>query len=795
MNKIKLLTIILVIAAQILPAQGLIFSPEAADLYQNGIQALRMRRLTIARQEFKELMEKYPDDVHTAMARRQMALVLRDLKEYDAAITLLQEILQKDISADNQRFAREETLSILLELHRYKQGVDLIEEWRKTSPDDIALSRQLAKFYLQTGRKDEAWLLLESILERHAAPDAFKDLLDLAMRSDEINKLLQTLESRRARYRSNDYADYVSDCYLALNKKDKAIEALRDVDNLANYLNLQRKLADLLMAAGEYDEAFECLSMSLKIVPVDWNTIRKMGHCRFMQKKVDEAIAIWRQPLGLPYVQRREFYQDFTTVLIEHQLYEESLTAFQEARTVLQQNTLFSEEVASVLEALGRNEEALEEFVKVFIEGIYRSEVFERLYKATEKGFDFEKRLVQLQKTGFNTAVLQALLEIYFRQADLGKVQKIIDIVSSAAGALDELFYERLNQEALLSPAEFHYALAEKAIKERSASTLALRLAKLLLEMGSLDDAWLQKAFTDAAMVVKNKSVADAVLKSELLLELAKYALQHLHDIKKAQGFVDEILQTELLKASPGNGLAAGILQARLLILQEKYGPAADLLRESERIIGQANADIFTNDPIAESDYLAQIILEKARLAAHSGEYQKALEELKGLVENLPESEWVNDALEMANFIMRRSIGDLSMIQRALKAERLQYRQKYSEAIAELEGAINSNASATALIEETQADILVLQKHTEESSKLISLIDAYAHKNPTSYKTADLAELKWRLMKKQSAPDSEIREHLQTFLDMFPSDLRSGRFKKILATKAKKINGVTGEAK
>ncbi|EKD82594.1 MAG: hypothetical protein ACD_39C01196G0001, partial [uncultured bacterium] len=213
MKKIILLIISAIMLTGALLAQNFNFNPEAAELYQNGMNALRMRRLTVANQQFKELMEKFPDDVHASLAQRQLASVLRDLKEYDQAIDMLKEIVKNDKSPDNARYAQGEILDILYETQRFKQGVDLVEEWRKEKPQDIYLSRQLARFYLQSGRKDEAWLLLETAMEEKA-PGAFKDLLELAVRSGEIEKLMQIVESRRARYRSTDYADYMSDCYL-----------------------------------------------------------------------------------------------------------------------------------------------------------------------------------------------------------------------------------------------------------------------------------------------------------------------------------------------------------------------------------------------------------------------------------------------------------------------------------------------------------------------------------------------------------------------------------------------------
>jgi hypothetical protein len=80
-----------------------------------------------------------------------------------------------------------------------------------------------------------------------------------------------------------------------------------------------------------------------------------------------------------------------------------------------------------------------------------------------------------------------------------------------------------------------------------------------------------------------------------------------------------------------------------------------------------------------------------------------------------------------------------------------------------------------------QADVIMLEKSIMSAADLLSEIDGYAAKYPGSFRTADLWELKWRVMKKQNMSEAEIMEHLQTFVDTFPADLRSGRFRKILA--------------
>lgn len=796
MKKIRYaLLLILLITLSATAQQPVQFLPEAAELYQNGMNAMRLRRLTVAREQFQELADKFPEDVHASLARRQLVSILRDLKEYETAISMLQKIMKEDISEDNREFAREELLDLLYELQRFKQGVELLEELRREKPEDFMINRQLAKFYLQTGRKDEAWLLLESMMERPGAAEAFKDLLELAVKSGEIEKLLQALEARQSRYRSHDFADFSADCYIALGRKDKAIEVLKSVENLKDHLILQRKLADLLIDTGDYEEAFNTLSLGLHIVPGDWSIIKKMGHCRFMQKRTEEAIEVWRRPLSLPFMQRRDFYQDLTTVLIEHQMNDEALKTFYEARKAMNQQTMFSEEVATILEAMGRKNEAIEEYIQVFSEGIFRPEVFERLYKAFLDGFALEKRLKEmLEGSRQNYAIMQALLELHFRKADKGKIKEVIDIVSNAVGALDEVFYERINQEALLSPADFHFEVAEAMIEARQSSTLALRLSMLLLEMGTLDERWEKEAYLLAGKTASAEAVADADLKAQLLLELADFSFERLHDIKAAAGYLEGILQTDLNRAVPERSLMAAIMQARLFTVSEKFSQSVEILDQTEKKLTSGEDDIFNPDPVSESETLAAIVLERAYMQVHSGEYQKALEELKKLVETMTESEWANDALELANFIMRRSIADFSLIKKTLKAERLKYQKKYSESVSLLEETIRENASATSLITEIQAEIIMLKSNYLESSEVISEIDQFSAANEGHFKVADLWELKWKLMKQQKRSSAEINEHLQTFIDHFPSDLRSGRFrKKIASLPAEAVKGVEGE--
>ncbi len=765
------------------------YSPEAADMYQNAMGALRMRRLNLARQQFREITEKFPDDIHATLAKRQIAAVMRDLKEFEPAIEVLSDIIKNDKSPDNVRLAREELLDLLYELQRFKQGIDLIEEWRKAAPDDVLLGRNLAKFYLQAGRKDEAWLLLERLVETGAAPDAFRDLLDLAIRSGEVEKLLQTLEGRRTRYRSDVFAEYASDCYLALGRKDQAISVILEVKDLANYLMLLRKLADLQIETNAIESAVGTLEMILRILPDEWATLRKMGHCRFIQGRKDEAVAIWRRPQNRPYMPAREFFTEFTTVLIEHQLYDHALKAFEEARQLLQDVTLFSEEKATVLDALDQHEAALEEYLHVLASGIFKPEIFEKLFAARIAGFSLETRLLQMQSEGNNPAVMQALLEFYFRRADLADIDKVEAIIAASSGGFDYAFYERLKQEALLVPTNFHFDLGERVMKKRQASSIELMLADLLLRMARYEDSWQARAYEAGRAVAGSSETADADLKATLLFNLAKFALEKRNDLKASHAFVDGILQTGLLQAAPAQAVQAALLKARLFVYEENYAAAESLLAEMAKKLSSPDFTMLEMGGGFQQDGLSQCQLETARLAMHQGDFQKALTELKKIVEDTSEGDYVNDGLDMALFITRRSIGDFDLLKRSLKAERLTFAGRNEEAAIELQAAIAANASATSLVNEMRADLLLLKRNASDSAALIEEIKTYAAEHPGSYKTADLLELRINLLEKTGAPGAEIKESLQSFVESFPSDLRSGRYRRMIAGMSGEMGG------
>ncbi|HNV71249.1 MAG TPA: tetratricopeptide repeat protein, partial [Candidatus Ozemobacteraceae bacterium] len=152
-------------------------------LYQQALNEYSMRHLKEARRNYETLIRDYPQHPLARRAAIELARILADLREFDKAIERLTPVADSPDASYERKMARDALLKMLAELQRFKPAVDLLEKWRASQPEDLSLARQLADFYLQTGREDEARTLLEGLLERTADHEVFRDLLQLATRS------------------------------------------------------------------------------------------------------------------------------------------------------------------------------------------------------------------------------------------------------------------------------------------------------------------------------------------------------------------------------------------------------------------------------------------------------------------------------------------------------------------------------------------------------------------------------------------------------------------------------------
>ena len=766
-------------------AAGRTYSSDASALYNEAVMAYRTRHFNLAKQTFYKLIEQYPDDRITEIARSNLAVLLRDLKEYDKAIEMYKEIIEKSSDDGEKESAKLQLVDVLYTVHRYREGIELLEDWAKKEPQNVGLARKLAQFYLQSGNKDEAWLLLERFMEK-GEKKAFDDLLDLAIRSGEVDKLLSSLDNHRTRLKASVYSSYLADCYLALGRKDKAIEALKDNKDYEKDINVLKKLSDIQISANLLDDAIVTLEKLAAFLPSDWQTLRKLGHCYFAKGNKKKAVEVWKSPLNRRYGKNNELYINYTTVLIDHNLLEEALEAFDEARSLLYQNNLFAEEKAAVLEALGREKEAMEEYLNVLSDGIYKPEIFEKLYKAKIDGFSLENRLISLNSDNYNQAIVQALIELYFRKARIADIDKMVALVDSQSAIFfDDLFYDRLRQEALLVPEEFHFSLMKKMMEARKDSTLELKLAALMLKMPEYNEKWQKEAYEYAKNTAESESMADSELKYELYFRLANFAFEYLKSPKKADTYLSKLVNSKVIAPSKKKIIEAKLMSAMLNTYMSDFPKSEEILSEVGSILDQ-NDYRGGLSRLEQEEFLMQQKVELARLKAHMGQYQEALDCLKDIIENHKEGDWVNDGLELALEITRYSVGDFSAINHKFKAERLAACGEKTQALEEIDAAIKAlPASSTFLIADLEADKIMLSEN-KSFDELAKSIVQFIVKYPESMKKPDLAEYKITMMQRFNLSQDKIDEEMRSFISNYPSDLRSGKYKHSLENGGKK---------
>ncbi|MDD3002129.1 MAG: tetratricopeptide repeat protein, partial [Candidatus Riflebacteria bacterium] len=657
------------------------FEQEAYIMYNDAISAYRMRRFTYAKTKLQELIKKYENDGYSEIARVHLAQMYKETKEYDKAIELYKEIIQRRAGLNEAQMAKKDLAELYLSIQRYKDGTEFLEALRKEEPNNVEYSVLLADFYLQTARGDEAWLLLQNVLETHGSYQAFKKLLELSIRTGEVEKLINTIESRKVRYSENRYIDFITDCYIAQKDSKKAIKALMEYEKINIDGSMLQKLTGLLFQEKMYETSIEYLNKILDINPEDWPTLRRLGVVYFKLDKKDKAIETWARPFKGKNIFGRESLMNYVSVLIEHQFYDEAITAIEDYRKRTYDVSAFAVEKANILYSTGKKSEAMEEYLLTFVGGTYLNDTFEKLYEEQSADFSLGKRLSELYRTKGNRAVVQALFEYHFRQGQKDDSQIIADIVNEAGGALDDLFYQRFRQDASTNASvSFYFDLISKVIQLRKNTSLELKLATEAIKMAYEHKNYGKKLYNLAKAVAEKDLKTDLEMSANLNLKVAQYALYELYDINDAKKYLDSILKSQFLILYSKIAVEAALIDADVKIFEEKYDEAQKALKESLSLIEESSDDV-----IIESDNLINHALKEAKLALHKENYQEALEILKSTVENSPESKYANDSLKMAMDITRLSVGEgFSMLKHYYKAERLKYTKGPLSAIEEL---------------------------------------------------------------------------------------------------------------
>ncbi len=792
---------------------------DADSLFQKGWSEYRFRRLQPAREAFEELLRKFPEHPISRRGRIELAKVYVDLRDPDKAISVLQPLAEeKNTQFYERTLAREQLVNLLFELQRFGVGVETLEKWWKESPNDIDTGKNLARFYLQSGKADEARMLLEGLLERTGRKDIFNELLTLAIRADQVEGLLNSIEQRRVRYRNSLYQDLVSDCYLALKKPDKAAKAIRESPGIDNDVTLLKKLSRIELESGEVGNAVLTLRKLKRLSPGEWEISKGLGHCYYLQEKKAEALKEWRDFFTARGFMDPDAYQLLTEVLIEHKMFQEALDTFAEARKFMGNPTQFAEERAGVLDALGKGDEALEEYFQVLCNNVFKTEIFEKLYSKSSKTFDFKGKLMGLYKSSPSRAIKRALLEIFIREEDESGIPPVVWMLETDQFFEDSLF-ERVRQAGLSNPTPFLHRLEIALIQARRQSTLAQNLALLLLETAGEEPGEAAESLAEASSTAAVEPCPDLHLRNRLFSEMGRFCLERLGDVASATDFLERaaaspdspepffesVLLLMRIRASFDDfqGAARELSRAQEFVKNYQPGGTVSPPPLPEKFLPGQNPgmdDVLFDDSIpgmpspsfAPEELRSRLLFEEAWLMAQKGEYQESLLKLKVITDELPGSIWMNDGLGLALLITMGSTGNMDALGSYLRAERLNTIGSITASLAEMNRTIGL-ASGTPLEKDAIArSILISERLSKglgsDSEDLIGSASRFVDDQPAHWAVPDLLLLKARLMKRTGSTIDQQADALKEFADRFPGDLRSRRAKLMISELMKRKN-------
>jgi tetratricopeptide (TPR) repeat protein len=740
---------------------------DAGSLYSEALSYNAQRKLKLSRERLEKLIKDHPQHPLAQPAKLELAKILYDMREFDRSIDLLIPLADGTDASVNPGLAREILIKQLGELNRYKLGVELLEKWWEADHADTALGRKLASFYLQTGKSDEARLLLEGLLERTTNREVFQDLLTLSIKSGTLESLINTIEQRRFRYRTLEYLDFMTDCHLAMAQEKKAVELLREAPEVRNSVPLLKKLGRIELGLKEYEKAIEAFALIHRLNPLDWENVKALGDCHFLLGRKTEAMTIWKSPLSRQLYPAPEGYQMLADVLIEHQLYQEALDILSEARVAIGNPHLFAEDRARVLDSLNRKDEAIEEYLSALSYGSYRFDIFNKLYESQNASFSLKLRLQEAMKAGTNIALKKSLMEVLFREKRLETIPEF-HAFDFSDGTLEYLLLERLQQAMTEDPSPFVHQLMLVLMQTYKRSSLALQIGSLILSHPDATKIQKAAALREAEALLIIEPCPDVTQKIRLLIDLGKFCQEQFADLRKAETFARAALDLQAESLHPAAAREGLFFLMRLEGINERFEPASRFLERAQGL------------PETDDETPARFALEKAWLAAHRGEFQPALDSLRTVIDEYPDSLWVNDALSFALSLTMSSEGDLDTLGNLLAAERATQRGDASAALILLEK-VEKTATDTPLLKDIQAKRFLISLQASDPAFVTSNtagLEAWMARNPAHWAIPDLMMLKWRRLRETPGNhESAVVELLKEFQERFPGDLRCRRVK------------------
>ncbi len=760
-------------------------SIEATKLYKDALTAFKSGHINLGKKLLEKAVVDYPDDFRAKEIKWQLAEIYKLTGENIKAANLIKDEIEKGLQSYEEYKYISFLAEIYIDLLRYRDASEILEKYLNSNSMHAEAARLLAKTYMLSGRKDEAWLLLGKFVTS-GNKEAFADLLDYALKSGDIRSLMQILDERRLSMRTKDYLDFMFRCRVAMNHLDEAVKLIEENPSIDISPDYFLTFIEMLVAKNDNKRAIYYLDMFLKKDKYNQRALILMGNCFNAEGDKLAALTWWRKILGGAYSRSAERYVKYINVLIENNYPNEALDAFDEARIALMDETALAEEKAGVLSALGRDSEAYDEYLNVIQSGSYKQNIFDKLY-ADRKKFNLETKLKAILRKSDITSAEQALIELYLREKKISSVDSIIEVWQSSMGFFDTYLIASLEREAMITPENFHFFLLKSMIPFASERNLQYNLGRIALKMGSSNLALKQETYELATVIANSSSKGFVQSRFDLYADLAEVSLNDINDLTKAETFANALLRVG--RQNNENDLywfAGQAYMAEILFWRGDFDKAEKTLKELALTAEDEGRTNMRLDASAIEETLVLTDYLRAKLATVKQQYQEALNILNMLIETKGEGSRINDALELALFLTSNSTAkDLSSdkfatLNTRVQAKTLAMQGKHAEAADILKALlIKSEGLSPWLWANIGAEMLEFRLKSG-SKDFIKETDLYLQKCQYPEQKADAEALKISYYQINGITDSRYKEQLLTFVNSFPDDLRTAAYKKII---------------
>lgn len=246
-----------------------------------GVDYARLNMLGAAVDELERVSEIKEDELQS---RYILALIYSSTRQYDKAAEEYEYILETFSDTDPQNI---EIYGYLGQLYysqkKYNQAIVQFERIHELEKDNADIMYLLGSLYIESGRKKDAYDILEKAVEINPEHDGSlntlayllaEDAKDLGQALDYVQKALEISQDNGA------YLDTLGWVYYKRKEYEKALEALLEADALLKDPIIMDHIGDVYAKMNNIDKAIEYWEAALKLSPDQNIIMEKLNEAR-----------------------------------------------------------------------------------------------------------------------------------------------------------------------------------------------------------------------------------------------------------------------------------------------------------------------------------------------------------------------------------------------------------------------------------------------------------------------------------------------------------------------------------